>query len=55
MHIIGEEQNHLRLYLNRAHELGVQVGDVPVNRFFWDSLHKMRTPEAFLSAMSLTL
>ena len=54
MHIISEEQEHLHQYLQRAKELGVQVGDVPVNRFFWDSLHNMRTPEEFLSAMSLT-
>lgn len=54
MHIIAEEQEHLRLYVQRAMELGKEVGSVPVNRFFWDSLYKMSSPEEFLSAMSLT-
>lgn len=54
MHIIAEEQEHLRLYLERANELGAPLGSVPVNRFFWDSIHTMSCPEEFLSAMSLT-
>ena len=54
MNIIAEEQEHLRLYIDRAKELGKNIGSVPVNRFFWDALHTMSCPEEFLSAMSLT-
>ena len=38
---ILEEQSHLRLYLARMQELGVEFGDIPVNEFFWSSLHGM--------------
>ena len=44
MNIIAEEQEHLRLYLERAKELGKEIGSVPVNRFFWDALHSMSCP-----------
>lgn len=54
MNVIAEEQEHLRLYIRRAKELGKEIGSVPVNRFFWDALHTMSCPEEFLSAMSLT-
>ncbi|MAA78389.1 MAG: hypothetical protein CL916_03950 [Deltaproteobacteria bacterium] len=54
MNIIAEEQEHLHLYIERAKELGKEIGTVPVNRFFWDALHTMSSPEEFLSAMSLT-
>ena len=54
MNIIAEEQEHLQLYIQRANELGKEMGSVPVNRFFWDALYTMSCPEEFLSAMSLT-
>lgn len=49
-----EEQEHLGLYISRMAELGVQLGDVPVNRFFWDCLKDMTSPLDFVSGMSLT-
>ena len=54
LHIIKEEQSHLVMYLRRAKELGAKPGQVPVNRFFWDALHKMTQKEHFISAMGLT-
>lgn len=54
VHIIGEEQEHLRLYIDRMQELGVHIGDVPVNRFFWDCLSGMSSPWDFVTGMSLT-
>jgi uncharacterized ferritin-like protein (DUF455 family) len=52
---IGEEQQHLRLYQGRMAGFGVQLGDVPVSRFFWDSLAQMSSPLEYLAGMSLCL
>jgi len=51
---IREEQEHLGLYLKRMQELGTQLGDVNVNRFFWDCLKDMKNPLDFITGMSLT-
>ena len=48
-----DEQKHLRLYLQRMAECGVEVGDVPVSSFFWDTLHDAPDPLAFTAAMGL--
>ena len=53
-HIIQEEQQHLRLYINRSKELGVELGEIPVNAFFWNSLKDMTCPLEFIAGMSLT-
>lgn len=53
-HTMLEEQEHLRLYLNRMEALGVAFGDLKVNRFFWDCLHKMKHPIDYITGMSLT-
>ena len=54
VHIISEEQEHLRLYLRRLEELGGEVGQVPVNGFFWDCLSGMTDPMDFVVGMSMT-
>ena len=51
---IAEEQKHLRAYCERMEELGVALGEVPVNRFFWSCLRTMRDPLDFVVGMSLT-
>ncbi|HYX34840.1 MAG TPA: DUF455 family protein [Oligoflexus sp.] len=51
---IAEEQSHLRLYQRRMQELGVDLGAVPVNQFFWDCLKSMQNPLDFVIGMSLT-
>jgi uncharacterized ferritin-like protein (DUF455 family) len=51
---IAEEQNHMRLYMQRMQEYGVPFGAVPVNRFFWDLLRDMKTPLDYVTRMSLT-
>src|SRR6478736_2819110 len=53
MQTIAEEQEHLRLYQRRMHALGVELGAVPVNQFFWDCLRSMQNPLAFVVGMSL--
>lgn len=51
---IAEEQNHMRLYMERMQQYGVPFGAVPVNRFFWDLLRDMKTPLDYVTRMSLT-
>lgn len=52
--ILREEQQHLRLYLDRMASSGVSFGDVPVSAFFWDCLAAAETPAAFVAGLSLT-
>ena len=49
-----EEQLHLRLYLTRMAELGVEPGDVPVNDFFWRCTQSIATPYDYVLRMALT-
>jgi uncharacterized ferritin-like protein (DUF455 family) len=51
---MAEEQGHLRLYLERMKELGVELGELPVSSYFWDVLHQMSSPLEFVTKMSLT-
>ncbi len=51
---IREEQEHFQAYLKRMDQLNVQLGDVPVNGFFWDCLKSMQNPLDFVVGMSLT-
>ena len=49
-----EEQKHLRLYISRMSELGMDFGEVGVNDYFWKILSPMNSPEEFIAGMSLT-
>lgn len=51
---IGEEQEHLRLYLGRMRALGVEFGELPVSDYFWNAMKGMRSPLQFVTQMSLT-
>ncbi|MGZ3787538.1 MAG: DUF455 family protein [Bacteriovorax sp.] len=51
---IQDEQKHLKLYLNRMKDFGIELGDFPLNDFFWRSMDKCKTPSHFYSAMALT-
>lgn len=50
-----EEQRHLRLYTDRMKAWGVDFGQVPVNRYFWDVMADTPSPLTFVTQMSLTL
>lgn len=50
---IAEEQRHLRKYIRRMEQLGVQLGDVPVNGWFWSHLASMESPTDYVARMSL--
>ena len=52
---IAEEQQHMRLYMERMAQLGVSLGQVPVSSFFWDCLAAMADPLEYLAGMSMTL
>ncbi|MDB6154824.1 MAG: hypothetical protein JWL90_3277 [Chthoniobacteraceae bacterium] len=51
---LREEQEHTRWYLKRMAECGVQFGDLPLNRFFWDAVAPMETPLDYVTRLSLT-
>ena len=51
---IQDEQKHLKLYLHRMKDFGIELGDFPLNDFFWRSMDKCKTPSQFYSAMALT-
>ena len=51
---MAEEQRHLSLYLGRMATLGVELGEIPVNDFFWRSLAPCASPLEFVAGMSLT-
>ena len=51
---MGEEQHHLKLYIQRMKDLGVRFGDYPVNRFFWNHISRMKNPVDYTVLMSMT-
>ncbi len=51
---IKEEQKHLKLYIDRMNELGIEFGDFPLNDFFWRQFKEIKTMNEFFSSMSLT-
>lgn len=51
---ILEEQDHLRLYIQRMNELGIEFGDLPLNSFFWRTMKDIGSPSEYAAAMSMT-
>ena len=54
MKTLQDEQRHLGLYVERMHEFGVELGQVPLNLYFWNILKTMHSPLDFVTRMSLT-
>ncbi len=52
---LGDEQDHLALYMERMEEAGVELGQISVSDFFWRSISTMETPMDFVTRLSLTL
>lgn len=50
---LAEEQAHLAAYLAAMDKLGVSLGDVPVNAFFWRCLAHVTDPLAYVAGMGL--
>jgi uncharacterized ferritin-like protein (DUF455 family) len=53
-HTLKEEQEHVRRYMNRLKEMGVNFGDLPLYKTFWSYVPHLTTPIRYLSTMSLT-
>lgn len=51
---LREEQEHVRLYINQMELLGIRFGDLPLYKHFWAYTPHLRTPESYVSVMSLT-
>lgn len=50
---IQDEQKHLKLYIHRMKDFKMELGDFPLNDFFWRSMDKLKTPSHFYAAMAL--
>lgn len=51
---LKEEQEHVRLYIERLNAMGVEFGDMPLYRHFWAHVPHMICPIRYISVMSLT-
>lgn len=51
---LHEEQGHVRLYMERMSKLGIQFGDLPLYRHFWNHTPHITSPLHYVSMMSLT-
>lgn len=51
---LQEEQRHTRWYLARMKDCGVEFGEFPLSRFFWDTVSSMESPIDYVSRLSLT-
>lgn len=51
---IQDEQKHLKMYIARMKDFGIEFGDFPLNDFFWTWMNKCTTATHFYSAMALT-
>ena len=50
-----DEQEHVKLYLHRMQDIGIEFGEIPVSNFFWQTIAPMKTPLDFVTRLSLTL
>jgi len=53
-HTLKEEQGHVQLYMHRMEEMGLQFGDLPLYRHFWNHVPYLTSPIRYISTMSLT-
>lgn len=51
--IIGDEQRHTRMHVERARTLGVEFGDYPVNSYIWQKAMQFRSPLDYLAGLPL--
>lgn len=53
-HTLKEEQGHVRLYQDRMKDFGLNFGDLPLYRHFWIHTKFIKSPQEYISMMSLT-
>lgn len=51
---IQDEQKHMKLYIHRMNQFGVEFGDYPLNDFFWRQMDFVKTPSHFYALVALT-
>lgn len=51
---LSEEQGHVKLYMQRMQQLGLNFGDLPLYRHFWAYVPHLNCPIRYVSLMSLT-
>lgn len=51
---LREEQEHIRLYLKRMRECGIEFGALPVSGYFWRAVSPMNSPLDFVTGINLT-
>lgn len=51
---LREEQEHVRLYIDRMESLGLKFGDLPLYRHFWSYIPHLTSPIRYISVVSLT-
>jgi len=54
LRILDDEQRHTRMYIARVRAHGVRFGAYRVSGYFWGKIPSIKTPLAFICAMSLT-
>jgi uncharacterized ferritin-like protein (DUF455 family) len=53
-HTLKEEQGHVKLYIQRMKEMGLEFGALPLYRHFWAYVPSITSPLRYVSLMSLT-
>lgn len=51
---LKDEQKHLQLYVSRLNEIGYELGDFPLNDYFWRQSMSINSRAEYLSVMSIT-
>lgn len=52
--IMGDEQRHTRLHVERAAELGIRFGELPVNGYIWAKAQQFGSLLDYLAGLPLT-
>ena len=52
--VMADEQRHTRMHIDRAAELGLQFGDLPVNGYFWAKAQEYQSILEYLAGLPLT-
>jgi uncharacterized ferritin-like protein (DUF455 family) len=52
--IMGDEQRHTRLHIDRAAELGIRFGALPVNSYIWAKAQKFQSLLDYVAGLPLT-
>jgi uncharacterized ferritin-like protein (DUF455 family) len=54
VYVMGDEQRHTRMHVERAAALGLEFGDLPVNSYIWQKAQSYETVLDYLAGLPLT-